>query len=183
MPDDIKRITFDRKPGSIVSEKLVQRLRARGAGNRIVVNEGAKLGSIKIDFMGRNNLIEIGERVSFKRGHVRSVGDNQHLIIGKRTVIQECRFLCEEGCSIEVGGLFSYDINIRTTDAHSIIDLVTNERTNPAAGIRIGNHVWIAQDVIISKGVTIPDDCVNRRPLVRKPSPDQEQHDYCGDSR
>lgn len=95
-PDYIKRITFDRKPGSIVNEKLVQRLRARGAGNKIVVNEGAKLGSIKIDFMGRNNLIEIGERVSFKGGHVRA-----NLLLLSRIKDQR-RVFSDSICSVEM---------------------------------------------------------------------------------
>lgn len=173
--NDERYVIIDKKPGAVIAEKLMERLRVRGIGNKIVVKEGAKLGSIRIDFMGKNNLIEIGEGANFKRGEIRFVGNGQHLIIGKRTSIQECRFLCEEGCSIEVGDdcLFSYDINIRTTDAHSIVDTVTNERTNPAASIKIGNHVWIAQDVIVSKGVKIANNCViGARSFVNRPQPE-----------
>jgi acetyltransferase-like isoleucine patch superfamily enzyme len=56
--------------------------------------------------------------------------------------------------------MFSYEIVIRTTDAHSVLDLETRERINKAESISIGNHVWLGAEVMITKGVSLPDDCI-----------------------
>lgn len=64
--------------------------------------------------------------------------------------------------SITVGNdcMFSNNIIIRTSDAHTIYDLQTNERLNPAKDIIIGNHVWIAPNSRIMKGAVIEDGVV-----------------------
>lgn len=51
-------------------------------------------------------------------------------------------------------------ISICTTDFHSIIDVATSKRINPAKDVTIGNHVWIGADVAINKGVTIADNSI-----------------------
>lgn len=58
------------------------------------------------------------------------------------------------------GCMFSNNIIIRTSDAHTIYDLQTNERLNPAKDIIIGNHVWIAPNSRIMKGAVIEDGVV-----------------------
>lgn len=56
--------------------------------------------------------------------------------------------------------MFSYDITVRTTDAHSILDYTTRERINYGSSISIGDHVWVGASALISKGVCIPNDCI-----------------------
>lgn len=56
--------------------------------------------------------------------------------------------------------MFSYNIELRTGDSHSIIDLETNKRINFAEDIVIGNYVWIGAHCIILKGVEIGDNCI-----------------------
>ena len=51
--------------------------------------------------------------------------------------------------------MLSHGIDIRCSDSHSIIDLDSTERINYAKDISIGNHVWIAMDARILKGVNI----------------------------
>jgi acetyltransferase-like isoleucine patch superfamily enzyme len=42
---------------------------------------------------------------------------------------------------------------------HSILD-ASGERTNPAADVSIGAHVWVGQRAMILKGAKIGDNCV-----------------------
>jgi len=56
--------------------------------------------------------------------------------------------------------LFSHGLTLRTSDMHSIYDAATGKRINPAAPIRIADHVWLGQDVIVLKGSSIGRDCV-----------------------
>jgi acetyltransferase-like isoleucine patch superfamily enzyme len=49
-----------------------------------------------------------------------------------------------------------FDIEIRTGDSHSILDMSGN-RINPSSNVVIGNHVWVGSRVIILKGAQISD--------------------------
>lgn len=56
--------------------------------------------------------------------------------------------------------MFSKGIHIATTDSHSIIDIESGNRTNPAQDIIIGNHVWLGYCANVNKGVSIGDNVV-----------------------
>ncbi len=68
---------------------------------------------------------------------------------------------CLEGTSINIGTdcLFSAGIEIRTSDSHSILNMV-GKRLNCAKSIVIGNHVWCGQGVFILKGAHIEENTV-----------------------
>lgn len=153
-------LTIEQTATSKIHEKIM--LNLEGSGNVLIMGNKARLGAIRLDVMGKNNTIIIEDSVSYKRGHLRVVGDNQTFRIGKGTTIEKCYFLCTEDCNITVGEncMFSYEIVIRTTDAHSVLDLETRERINKAESISIGNHVWLGAEVMITKGVSLPDDCI-----------------------
>lgn len=153
-------LTIEQTATSKIHEKIM--LNLEGSGNVLIMGNKARLGAIRLDVMGKNNTIIIEDSVSYKRGHLRVVGDNQTFQIGKGTTIEKCYFLCAEDCNITVGEncMFSYEIVIRTTDAHSVLDLETRERINKAESISIGNHVWLGAEVMITKGVSLPDDCI-----------------------
>ena len=63
----------------------------------------------------------------------------------------------EPGSAIEIGTdcMFSYDIDVRTGDSHSIIDPDTGLRINHARNVTIGDRVWIAAHVSVLKGGSI----------------------------
>jgi len=56
--------------------------------------------------------------------------------------------------------MFSKNIEVRTGDSHSIIDLETGQRINPAKDVHIGNHVWVGAHAKILKGVSIADHAI-----------------------
>lgn len=153
-------LTIQKKETSKINERIL--LNAEGENNTLILGHKSRLGAIRLDIIGTNNTIIIEDSVSYKRGHLRVVGDNQTFRIGQFTTIEKCYFLCAEGCDITVGEhcMFSYDIVVRTTDAHSVLDLQTRERINQAKSIHIGNHVWIGAEVMVTKGVSLPDDCI-----------------------
>lgn len=55
--------------------------------------------------------------------------------------------------------MFSANISIRVGDSHSITDL-EGKRVNPSRDVKIGNHVWIGNTVLITKGVEIKEDSI-----------------------
>lgn len=65
--------------------------------------------------------------------------------------------------------LLADGVIVRPDDAHTIIDATdkTKVLNKPRVGCHIGDHCWLASDVILSKDVEIPHDCVvGRRSFV-----------------
>lgn len=152
--------------------------------NNTVVNNGVLL-NVKYDIVGNNNLVEImdGTVLSDLKIYIR--GDNHKLIIKKNCYIKGGSFWFEDNfCLIEIGQnttivsahlavtepnksiligedcMFSGEIEFRTGDSHSIIDLATNKRINYAQNIKVGDHVWIGAHSIILKGVSIGNNSI-----------------------
>jgi acetyltransferase-like isoleucine patch superfamily enzyme len=131
-----------------------------GTGNVVRFASGCKFdGSIEVH--GSGNVIDVGTQCVI-RGKIVVEGRNQRVTIGAHTTFVGVYLLCIEDCNLEIGAhcMFSRDIEIRTSDAHSIIDRATGRRINAAASVHIGNHVWIGVGALVSKGVRIADDSI-----------------------
>lgn len=140
-------------------------LTVTGSGNRLILGENAILGSFgrpKLEFLGNGNSLIIEENCEIKRGHYRFFGDNMTIRFGRETTVEKAYFLCTEGASIRVGVdcMLSYDIEFRTSDAHSILDAATGARVNPAQDITLGDHVWVGKGAVMMPGATIPSDTI-----------------------
>lgn len=131
-----------------------------GNNNKIMLNDGVKING-KITVEGSGNKVLFDESVVF-RGRLIVRGNDQEVRLGKSTTFQSVYMLCQEGCNIDIGDwcMFSRDIEIRTTDAHSVVDVQTRERVNKPASVRIGSHVWVGVGSLISKGSQIPNDSI-----------------------
>lgn len=55
--------------------------------------------------------------------------------------------------------MFSSDIQFRTGDLHSIVNL-QGDRINPSQNITIGNHGWIGTKVICLKGTEVAHNSI-----------------------
>lgn len=143
----------------------------KGKNNKLVIGERCHIGNVRFDMLGENNTILIEDDVYIKKAHFRMRGDNQVIKIGRNSRMNGVYFLCENGCSIETGErcLFSYGISIRTTDAHKILDFETNVVINEPKSVKVGDHVWVGTEALITKGVNICNDViVGQRALVNK---------------
>lgn len=133
----------------------------KGTANSMTVGEGADIRKFNIEVQGKRNRIVIGANCRL-RGKLIVKGSDQLISIGDHTTFVDVYILCDEGCDLKIGKwcMFSREIEIRTTDAHSLIDVATGLRLNTPGSITIGDHVWVSLGVIINKGVTIADDNV-----------------------
>ncbi|MBP1848523.1 acetyltransferase-like isoleucine patch superfamily enzyme [Rhizobium petrolearium] len=146
-------------------------------GNTVRTGANVKFPASALWLKERNAHVEIGNDVSLPHCQI-EVGRNSKLIIGdgcrlsgKITVGLNSRveigtglnatgnvlIRAVESTSVDVGNdcLFGSDIVIRTADGHPVYDAFTRERINKSRSISIGNHVWLADRVVILKGVTI----------------------------
>ena len=133
-----------------------------GNNNFIEIKELSALSNVNIMIKGSNNTITIGKLTKLT-GTLWIEGNNCNIAIGDNVTVIGASFLVtEDNLSITVGDecLFSYGIEVRTSDSHSIIDLTSNERINRGKSIKIGNHVWVGVKATVLKGVNICNDSV-----------------------
>ena len=154
--------------------------------NIISISHDANFESSRIIIKGDGNNIKIGGG-NFKSFVLNLIGNNKKIIIKKtkknisnlkitsiradnQKVIIEEDFGCG-GCEVQMNDgdetlfigkdcLFSWNIKIRTSDGHSVIDLKSGQAINLPSDVEIGNHVWICEDVKILKGVKVPDNSI-----------------------
>ena len=156
-------------------------IKINSENNQILVNSNKNhKGSIKVE--GDNNKIEIPDTTSFNLNiHIKGTGNkiiigencklsgqilikgrNQSVSIGEYTTFGSVYILCQENSNVSIGKycMFSREIEIRTTDAHSVIDNKTNIRLNKPGDVFISDHVWISLRCLINKNTRIPKDCI-----------------------
>jgi len=135
-----------------------------GDRNRIIVGEGCMLANVNFRLRGSDHLIEIGKNCRVSRAGTFWLEDHHcEVRIGQNTTMVEVSISLAESHSkalIGEGCMFASDIEIRTSDAHSVIDTASGERINLAEDVTISNHVWIASHSIILKGVNIGENSV-----------------------
>ncbi|OHD14696.1 MAG: hypothetical protein A2086_16810 [Spirochaetes bacterium GWD1_27_9] len=134
-----------------------------GNANNVQIDKNFKVNRhLLIYILSTESNVHIGEE-SFLTSNCYLNGFSQTLTIGKKTTIEGSTFFLSEPFSrIEIGDdcMFSFNIDVRNGDSHSIIDLATNKRINYHKNVKIGNHVWIGYNSIILKGVEIEDGSI-----------------------
>lgn len=127
-----------------------------GNDNQIVFYEGSELNINEIRIRGNKNRLVIGKNCRIKGDFVLE-GGNTCITVGDNTTVEDASFSATESKSLSIGSdcMFSFQVSVKTSDSHSIIDLETGERINPAKDVVIEDHVWLAPNVSVLKGVTI----------------------------
>ncbi|MBO1075803.1 acyltransferase [Roseomonas marmotae] len=156
-----------------------------------ITGEFADGSAVHVAFRGKGNRLEIGPNVLFKGGTINFRGSGQSVRIAGDNVIMGEIHLSGNGSQVEIGhgtktnsGLWMNlgeaddrvqigndclfaNVRFRTSDSHPIYDDETGERINHSKPIRVGNRVWIAEDVLILKGSVIHDGAaIGARSLV-----------------
>ena len=122
---------------------------------------GAKISSLTnchIAIHGSNNTVIIEGGVGARDLTIYCADDNCCVLVKQDTQIAgKTELAAMEGTKIEVGRdcLFSANITLRAGDSHSVIDAETGTRINKSKDIIIGDHVWVGNTVIITKGSVI----------------------------
>ena len=102
----------------------------------------------------------INGTVSLFKGVQICVCDKGVLSIGNNTYIEESRIQCRDRISIGNECAIAWGCQILDTDEHNLIFLDNNSINISHAPVEIGNHVWIGNNSIILKGVTIGDNSI-----------------------
>lgn len=154
--------TYVLSDGAIDSEitKLFGCLSCSGNGSRIFLGGNVDLSRLKLNIRGQRNAVIFGSNVSLK-GNIDVIGGDLTVFIGASTTFQNVNIYCRGwrlGVYIGRDCMFSSEIELRTSDSHSVIDLNDRAVINPPDGIHIGDHVWLTKQVTIQKGAVIGSD-------------------------
>ncbi len=108
-----------------------------------------------------------GNNVTLAKGTQMIVNKGQFHIGNNFFCNGDCFFTCDGNITIGDDCLFGWDIDLNTTDGHSI--MIDDKWKKTDGPINLGNHIWVCSGSHISKNVTIADDCVvAQRSLVNK---------------
>lgn len=149
-----------------------------GSGNTVIIEDAHKAGTMNIRIVqGNNNILVLQEchsliaNLSFQgSNHIAMIGKGWYKyridLVGDSNVFYSglnasagdarCTIFGEKR-SLYIGedAMLSWAIDMRTGEAHALIDLATREVINDPRDITIGPHVWVGHNVVISRGVEI----------------------------
>ncbi|HTO31726.1 MAG TPA: hypothetical protein VL202_11190 [Pararhizobium sp.] len=153
---------IDRGQNNTVDAKgrLIATIRLFGTGHSIELPRSSSFTG-HITIRGRGNRLVIGENCRLC-GEFMIKGTDQTVSIGEGTTFESVYVLSQERGNVTVGRwcMFSRGIEIRTSDAHSLIRKSDGRRLNRPKSVVVGDHVWVGVGSILNKGTVLPDDCV-----------------------
>jgi acetyltransferase-like isoleucine patch superfamily enzyme len=162
--------------------------------NSVLSDNTSKMSVSKIIFSDKNSKITVGARTVITHCSIR-LGTNSDLVIGSDcrisgnivvgaysqiiigndfNVTSNVHLRAVEKTFIKIGNdcLFGTNVTLRTADGHPIYDRKTRERINKSASIEIEDHVWLADEVMVMKGLTVGRSSVlGARSLLTKSVP------------
>lgn len=143
---------------------LFANIQVKGKFNIIVLGNGCTLRNTKIQIIGNNNKIILADNVKAYEGLNILIESNECVLkIGKGATIGSAKIqLGEKETKVLIGEdcMLSRDITINTSDFHSIIDVNSGSRINPARDVKIENHVWIGNGAYINKGAIVNENSI-----------------------
>ena len=146
----------------------------RGSDNRVDIARGVLLEQASIT-LGDSCSLRVGMNCRLAAIEVMAVRD-AHVDIGERSEFTwSTRIYLHEASRVTVGSdcLIASDTLMMSSDMHSIIDVQTRRRINPAADITISDRVWLAFNSTVLKGASIgAGSVIGYRSTVNGPIPE-----------
>jgi acetyltransferase-like isoleucine patch superfamily enzyme len=140
------------------------RIQFRGNENQLIFLPGASVKDCQIELIGDNHRLLIGENVVLTQSILWFEDQECMISIGSGTTMQRNGHIAvtEPGRKIEIGEncMFSFDVDIRNGDSHSIVEAATGKRVNWAKNISIGEHVWLGAYTQVLGGADIKKNAV-----------------------
>jgi acetyltransferase-like isoleucine patch superfamily enzyme len=140
------------------------KIKTKGENNTVLIGRNVNLKKTRIKVRGNNNKIVISDDVKiYEYCEILIEGNNCEISVGKKTTLGSGHIFCgESNTSIKIGNncMLSREVNMNTSDFHSIIDKNTNLRINIPQNIIIHDNVWIGFNTRINKGAVIGEHSV-----------------------
>ena len=141
-------------------QKIRNKIRIKGRVS-LDIAKSAKIAGCDISIRGENNRLEVEEGATLRKSQIEILGNNCSISIGKNCIIGHgCYISAKEGKKVVIKAdcMLSRNVKLMTSDGHPIFQ---NERViNKGADIVIEEHVWLADNVTVLKGVNIGKNSV-----------------------
>jgi acetyltransferase-like isoleucine patch superfamily enzyme len=138
------------------------RIRVSGNDNQIQFAAGCRLWDLDLEIVGDGHLLRVGADCQVRGGRWLLEDKGSSIVVGASTTMIGDTLIASEGTRISLGEdcMLSSNVEIRSSDGHSIFNGQTGERLNPAQDVKVGKHVWLGAGVRILKGVTVGDHSI-----------------------
>lgn len=146
---------------TVSQDRLGSRVVVEGQRNRVTIENSVRLRNMSISISGSDNILTIDADSMLKDCRIELFGDGNRISLGRGCTVNGGFVGAHWGTTIRVGDgcLFAEQIDVRTTDSHSILDK-DGRRINPDANVEIGDRVWLARGASVLKGSVIANDVV-----------------------
>lgn len=158
-------------PGALLPDHILELLTTFYFRDALIVIGGSMENLASMLIGGDGATVFLDERVILTAGEL-YCGPGSSIVLHGPVVATRLPVVdARNGGRIVAAGdqLWAAGVYIATDDMHRLEDAQTGERINPfGATIRIGRHVWLCRDAVVSGHVEIGDDaCVGLRSVVR----------------
>ena len=129
-----------------------------GSNNILYCEGNVKLANAKFTFKGNNSIVYLSSAIRSNYSFNLLIYNDSTFFIGRDcSLAYPTNINIQENQNIIIGSEVSIStgVKIETADIYPIYKIDTEERTNYAKSIYIGDHVWIGHLVYISKGARI----------------------------
>jgi len=154
-----------------VPERLVEKLVGYPCRDTLVVVASPVDNLVSLLVSDEGATVFVGPRSELTAGEIFCGGGSSVVINGDITATRCAVVDARNGGSVVVGReqLWAANVYVATDDMHRLEDLGTGVRLNPfGAHIRLGRHVWLGRDAVVTGHVDIGDGgVVGMRSLVR----------------
>jgi carbonic anhydrase/acetyltransferase-like protein (isoleucine patch superfamily) len=133
------------------------RIELIGTGNTLKIGPGTRMWGATIQLRGDNLQCYIGRDCRLRQTVMVIEDEGSRIEVGDESSGTACTLLSCEGGLVQIGRdcMMSVGSDIRNTDGHSVLELDSGDRVNPAADVIVEDHAWIGLRVQILKGVRI----------------------------
>lgn len=135
------------------------RITFTGHNNLLRIEQGARIGSLSVQFDCDNGYMEVGSSsgVPAFSATVR-VGQDSRVIVGRNvSTTGAVGISATEGTTVSLGEdcMIAIGVQIRADDGHPIFDVHSGTRVNVSRDITIGEHVWLGYNSAVLGGVSV----------------------------
>jgi acetyltransferase-like isoleucine patch superfamily enzyme len=153
------------------SEKINLRGSISGQNNTIELGDVEVESTLTLQIFGNNNRIKIDSIMCLKNMHIK-IGASLNMQSNNCQVSIGKNFWCEDNLNlllynhkniVTIGNdcLLSKNITFRLGERpHLLFDRESGNYIDNSTGVKIGNEVWVGENVYITKNASVADGCI-----------------------
>ena len=136
-------------------ELINSNIEFKGTGNILFCEEDVRLENSTLGFFSNDAVVYLSSNKKHNYKVKMDIWRSSTIFVGRDNYFNNIMSIsASERRSVLIGGggVFSFDVWLRTSDPHLVYDADTKQRINISDDVVIGDHVWLGQSALILKG-------------------------------